>query len=203
GWTTSSVRQARVINPNATFAQPSKEGGAWTQVSRLGMPLVNELIIGLKDKDRWNSSEPKDDAQFADYVTNPTLPALLQVLFGAAGAMAPTAIPRNDLVRVFLQGWPGVNQFPDGFATAEMVRLNTAIAPTAPGQIDLGAALCFVDGTTDPGFRVVNLTNDTGTADLGKCDPAGFPNGRRPGDDSVDIELRVAMGYLLGSDADA
>ena len=52
----------------------AKEGGAWVQVSRLGMPLVNEVVIGLKDKDKFNSSKPKDDGQFADYVTNPTLP---------------------------------------------------------------------------------------------------------------------------------
>ena len=59
-------------------------GGAWVQVSRLGMPLVNEVVIGLKDKDKFNASEPKDDGQFADYVTNPTLPALLDVLFRGA-----------------------------------------------------------------------------------------------------------------------
>ena len=77
GWTTASVRQARVINPTPTYTLPAREGGPFVQVSRLGAPLVNEVIIGLKDKDRFNSSEPKDDAQWADYVTNPTLPEVL------------------------------------------------------------------------------------------------------------------------------
>ncbi|RKH55607.1 DUF4331 domain-containing protein, partial [Corallococcus llansteffanensis] len=72
GWTSASVRQARAINPSPTFAKPSRDGGAWQQVSRLGMPLVNEVVIGLPDKDKFNASEPKDDAQFATYVTNPT-----------------------------------------------------------------------------------------------------------------------------------
>ena len=62
GWTTASVRQARVINPTATYENPAREGGPWVQVSRLGMPLVNEVVIGLKDKDRFNSSEPSGDA---------------------------------------------------------------------------------------------------------------------------------------------
>ena len=81
-------------------------GGTWTQVSRLGMPLVNEVVIGLPDKDRFNSSSPKDDAQFADYVTNPTLPALVEVAFGTVrpGALAPSNAGRNDLVTTFLTG---------------------------------------------------------------------------------------------------
>jgi len=186
GWTTASVRQARVINPEATYARPSREGGAWAQVSRLGMPLVNELVIGIKDKDRFNSSQPKDDAQFADYVTNPTLPAVIELLFGPT-VKAPTKFPRTDLVAAFLTGVQGVNS---NGATAEYQRLNTAIPATAmASQNNLGAAACFVNGSlvlSNPG-----------------CDPAGFPNGRRPGDDVVDIELRVAMGYLLSNDTDA
>ncbi|MEO6138408.1 MAG: DUF4331 domain-containing protein [Luteimonas sp.] len=159
--------------------------GAWTtsslpdnnnvmkQVSRLGMPLVNELIIGLPDKDRFNASEPKDDGQFATYVTNPTLPALIQALFPSV--QAPTKFPRTDLVAAFLTGVAGLNQ-PANVTPSEMLRLNTAIAPkTAINQQTLGV-----------------LAGDT----------AGFPNGRRPGDDVVDIELRVAMGVLL-STADA
>src|SRR5262249_53677222 len=76
------------------------------QVSRLSAPLVNELVIGIKDKDRFNHSEPKDDAQFATYVTNPSLPALIQALFG----VPQPATPRADLVQVFLTGVPGLNQ---------------------------------------------------------------------------------------------
>jgi hypothetical protein len=181
GWTTASVHQARVINPHASYKRPALEGGAWTQVSRLSTPLVNEVIIGIKDKDRFNASEPKDDAQFADYVTNPTLPALIEVLFGAAGVVAPKTFPRADLVAAFLTGVEGVNK---NGSVAEMLRLNTALPATPKGsQTALGAALCFVGGA-------LKLDNPG-------CDPAGFPNGRRPGDDTVDIALRVVMGYLL------
>jgi hypothetical protein len=182
GWTTASVRQARVLNPAAPYASPSREGGPWAQVSRLGMPLVNEVVIGLPDKDRFNASEPKDDGQFATYVTHPTLPEVLEILFGGAGVQAPNEFPRADLVAAFLTGVPGVN----ATATAsEMVRLNTGIPATPSGsQNNLGAAACFDEG------GVLDLSN-------AGCDPAGFPNGRRPGDDVVDIELRVAMGYLL------
>ena len=104
-WTTASVRQARVINPTpmANGKGATVEGGAFTQVSRLGMPLVNEVVIGLKDKDAFNASEPKDDGQFATYVTNPTLPELLEILFGVT---APNNFPRTDLVTAFLQGVP-------------------------------------------------------------------------------------------------
>jgi hypothetical protein len=180
-WTTASVRQARVLNPTPTFAKPTVEGGAWTQISRLSNPLVNEVVIGLPDKDRFNASEPKDDAQFAAYVTNPSLPALLEVLFGAAGVKAPTKFPRADLVVAFLTGVDGVNK---NGSTAEMIRLNTKLPATPKGmQNSLGAAGCFVNGALMP-------------MAMG-CDVAGFPNGRRPGDDVVDIALRVLMGYLL------
>lgn len=190
GWTTASVRQARALNPQPTFARPSREGGAWTQVSRLGMPLVNEVIIGIKDKDRFNSSEPKDDAQFADYVTHPTLPALIETLFSGAGVRAPTVFPRTDLVAAFLTGVPGVNA---NGSTAEMQRLNVVdFAPTPKAnQNSLGAAGCFVNGQLQPPPGNTN------------CDPSGFPNGRRPGDDVVDVELRVAMGFLFPTDAEA
>ena len=164
-WTTASLRQARLLNPVPSYSSPAIEGGAWAQVSRLGMPLVNEVVIGLKDKDKFNASKPQDDGQFADYVTNPTLPALLEVLFGVK---APTKFPRSDLVAAFLTGIPGINQTA---ATADMLRLNTS-TPATPGasQNNLGV----IGG-----------------------DSAGFPNGRRPGDDVVDIALRVAMGVLL------
>ena len=168
-YTTASVRQARLINPTPTsdLNKASKEGGAWAQVSRLGMPLVNEVIIGLDDKDRFNASKPKDDAQFINYVTNPVLPALIESLFPAA--KAPTNFPRTDLVTVFLKGIAGVNQ-PANVVPSEMLRLNTAIAPTAlAAQNPLGVAA---------------------------GDNAGFPNGRRPGDDVVDLSLRVSMGAL-------
>ncbi len=147
--------------------------GVTTQLSRLGAPLVNEVVIGLGDKDKFNASQPKDDGQFATYVTNPTLPELLQILFPVV--QAPNLFPRTDLIAAFLTGLDGLNK-PANVVPSEMLRLNTSIAPkVAANQSNLGA-----------------LTGDT----------AGFPNGRRPGDDVVDIELRVAMGVLL-STADA
>ena len=146
------------------------EGTNITQVSRLSMPLVNELVIGLKDKDKFNASEPKDDTQFVDYITHPTLPAILELLFGSAGVKAPTLFPRNDLVEVFATGIPSLN---NNGSVGEMQRLNTSIPATPPAQQkNLGA-----------------LASDT----------SGFPNGRRPGDDVVDIALRVVMGALLDS----
>ncbi len=176
GWTTASVRQGQLIAspPKSGYQTTTLNGGAWAQVSRLGMPLVNELVIGLKDKDKFNSSKPKDDGQFATYVTNPTLPALIQTLYPSAPA--PTNFPRTDLVAAFLTGVAGVNQ-PAGVKASEMMRLNTSIAPTPKAsQNNLGV-----------------LAGDN----------AGFPNGRRPGDDVVDAELRVAMGVLCVATGDA
>jgi hypothetical protein len=169
-WTTASVRQDRIVNgaPATGLGNASREGGAWTQVSRVGMPLVNEVVIGLEDKDKFNASRPKDDvAKFADYVLTPTLPALVETLFPAA--KAPTNFPRTDLLTVFLKGLPTVNQ-PKNVVPAEMLRLNTSIPPiAAAAQNPLGVAA---------------------------GDNAGFPNGRRPADDVVDLSLRVAMGAL-------
>jgi hypothetical protein len=179
GWTTASVRQARVINPGPTFAKPTVEGGAWAQVSRLGFPLINEAVIGLPDKDKFNSSMPKDDlTNFADYVTNPTLPALLQILFGAAGYAAPK-------VAAAVTGVAGVNMPLNGGA-GEMQRLNVGFAPKAlKDQFALGAAGCFLG-------PIVPVTNPYGidTANAA-CDPNGFPNGRRPLDDVTDVILSV------------
>jgi hypothetical protein len=169
-WTTASVPASRVVSSTpASGLEATQQSGSFVQVSRLGMPLVNEIVIGLKDKNRFNASEPKDDGQFADYVTNPTLPTLLELLFGKAGVKAPTNFPRTDLVAAFLTGIPGVNQ-PANVVGSEMVRLNTSIAATPGAQQN----------------RLGVLGGDN----------AGFPNGRRPGDDVVDIELRVAMGVL-------
>ncbi len=166
-WTTASLRQGRLLRSQPSFERPAKEGGPWVQVSRLSAPLVNEVVIGLKDKDRFNASQPRNDAeQFADYVTHPTLPRLIELLFNAP---APTNFPRNDLVIAFLTGVPGINQ-PANVKAAEMLRLNTTTPVTAAGtQNNLGV--------------------------IGS-DAAGFPNGRRPGDDVVDIALRVMMGKL-------
>ncbi len=182
-WSSASLPRSRLVADKPTPLRSIILDRNLQQVSRLSAPLVNELVIGLKDKDTFNTSEPKDDGQFADYVTNPTLPALIELLYGADGVRAPTVFPRTDLVAAFLTGVPGVNQ-PKNVVGSEMMRLNTALPVTPKGsQNSLGAAACFVNGA-------LTLAN-TG------CDPAGFPNGRRPGDDVVDIALRVVMGYLL------
>jgi hypothetical protein len=176
GWTTASLRQARLLNPSPNSAHQASEkpGGAWVQVSRLGMPLVNEVVIGLKDKDKFNSSAPTADAQFAAYVTNPTLPALVEIAYGAPG-LAPTNFPRTDLVTTFLTGIAGVNQ-PANVVGSEMLRLNTAIAPVP--------------------FAQQNRLGVVGNVLAGGQDNAGYPNGRRPKDDVVDISLIAVMGGL-------
>jgi hypothetical protein len=172
GWTTASERHSLTGEDDQentdedTWFLQGVLSGEIKQVSRLGSPLVNELVIGIKDKNKFNASEPKDDAQFAKYVTNPTLPVLIDALFGVP---AP-ATPRNDLVQVFLTGVPTLNQ-PMNVRPSEMLRLNTSIAPVAPG-----------------------MQNPVGV--IGG-DLAGFPNGRRPGDDVVDVALRAVEGVLL------
>jgi hypothetical protein len=185
GWTTSYLHQGRLLNPSPTGPVssgvnygPSVTGGAWTQVSRLGSPLVNEVVIGLPDKDKWNASQPANDVtNFGSYVLYPTLPVLVNALF----SVSPPATPRNDLLAAFVTGIttpvngtsfnytaPAAQSVP-----AEELRLNTAIAPTP------------VANQSDLGF-------------LG-CDLAGFPNGRRPIDDVVDIELTVVEGAITAS----
>ena len=186
GWTTASLRQGRLLNskPASGNDKAEKAGGAWTQVSRLGNPLVNELVIGLPDKDKFNASSPKDDGQFLTYVSNPTLPALLGiVLAGDAKAVAPTNLPRTDLLTTFLTGITGVNK-PTTVTPSEMMRLNTAIAPVQfADQNRLGVA-----GEV---LRVGGTANLAAAKDL-----AGFPNGRRPKDDVTDIALVATVGGL-------
>ena len=176
GWTTASLRQGSLQSavPKTGYQAAAISGGAWTQVSRLGMPLVNEVVIGLGDKDKFNASKPKDDAQFANYVTNPTLPALLEIAL-ATPNIAPTNFPRTDLVTTFLTGIKGVNQ-PATVVPSEMLRLNTSIAATPyarQNRLGLIGGLLSGDG-----------------------DLAGYPNGRRPNDDVVDISLVAVMGGL-------
>jgi hypothetical protein len=189
GWTTASKRQGRLLNPNPTGPGessagrgPALEGGAWTQVSRLGSPLVNEVVIGITDKDKFNASQPKNDvANFGAYVLYPTLPVLINALF----SVPPPSSPRSDLLAAFVTGiTTGPNDTPANFkftaparltVPGEMLRLNTAIGTVVPGT----------GSYSDLGF-------------LG-CDLAGFPNGRRVTDDVVDIELTVAEGALVGA----
>ncbi len=177
-WTTSSLPQAEIQDPTPTYENPALYGGAFTQLSRLGNPLVNELVIGLPQKDLFNHAKPMGDAALADYVTNPTFPAILDALFRTAvnatlgtniANLAPNNFPRNDLVATFLTGIKGLNQ-QKVVTPSEIMRLNTAI-PATPRDRQ----------------NTLGVAGD---------DLAGYPNGRRPGDDTVDITLRVAMGRL-------
>jgi hypothetical protein len=149
------------------------------QKSRLGNPLVNELLIGLKDKDRWSRRNPGSDKNLLKYIMYPTFPAIIDILFRAAvnsalgtslSTIAPTNFPRNDIVAAFLTGVPGLNYLQSGSKLVDLLRLNTSIAATARGSQNT--------------FGVI------------AGDAAGYPNGRRPGDDVIDIVLRVAMGVL-------
>jgi hypothetical protein len=173
GWTTASLPSTRVLRQHPNFNQPALEYGPFLQVSRLGMPLVNELVIGLRDKNKFNASRPRHDGQFLTYVTNPTFPAILNVLFGVT---APCT-PRNDLVAAFLTGVDGLNK-PAHVVPSEMLRLNT---------------------NTDPAHGGIAVKPKGQQNYLGVVggDLAGFPNGRRPGDDVVDITIRAAMGVLV------
>ncbi len=186
GWTTASLRQGSLLNPKPKSGHQTTgiAGGAWVQVSRLGNPLVNEVVIGLPDKDKFNSSKPADDLQFAKYVTNPTLPRLLEIALGTGvDSIAPLNLPRTDLLNVFLTGIGGVNK-PANVVPSEMLRLNTAIAPVPFAQQNrLGVA-----------GEVLRVG---GAGNLGSAiDLAGFPNGRRPKDDVVDIALVAVAGGL-------
>jgi len=176
GWTSASVRQSQLVNPNppSGYDTSKRYGGAWVQVSRLAMPLVNEVVIGLPDKDKFNASVPSMDGQFATYVTNPTLPALLEIALAIPNT-APTNLPRLDLVTTFLTGITGVNK-PANVVASEMLRLNTTI-PAVP-------------------FAQQNRLGLVGNILAGGNDNAGYPNGRRPKDDVVDISLVAVMGGL-------
>lgn len=157
-----------VVGVWSTTQRKNADGG-WTQVSRLGNPLVNELVIPLKDKDRFNASAPWDDARFLKYVTDPELARLIEKVY----KIKAPAVPRKDLVQVFLTGVPGLNQ-PPNVRPAEALRLNTSVKPN-PRPKRLGV----LDGDT-----------------------AGYPNGRRLSDDVVDISLQVVEGELVGQKND-
>jgi hypothetical protein len=157
----SAERQAtRVLNSNGTVSTM----GDWVQVSRLGNPLINEVVIPLGQKDLWNASDPADDAQFVGRYTSPELAGLVNFLYPVLPDTPTTS--RGDLVAVLLTGVPGLNF--TGGTQADLLRLNTAIAPTKKPE-----ALGVLAG-----------------------DLQGFPNGRRLEDDVTDIEIRaVACGY--------
>ena len=157
------------------------DAGGWVQVSRLGEPLINEVIIPLGKKDEWNGEEPKDDKQYVRFYENPELQNLLPVLYPTAFpnlnallAQPAAARPRADLVAILLTGIPAgiIPNFQNftGKTQADMLRLNMAVPPT-PNPNALGI--------------------------LGG-DLAGFPNGRRVTDDIVNIELKAIAGATYG-----
>jgi len=171
-WSTASRQTTQVIRPLRRF----QSAGPFAQVSRLGNPLVNELIVPLGLKDTFNTLTPASDAVLAPAVLDPELPRLIQTALanfeGIQISIPPP--PRNDLVMIFatgipagsVPGLPGFTTFLSDGVPHEYQRLNVAIPPSAnPSRLGL----------------------------LGG-DPAGFPNGRRVTDDVVDIDLRAALG---------
>jgi len=166
-WATASRRTTTVINNDGTRTG----SGPFVCVSRLGMPLVNEVVLPLSQKDKWNASIPVNDAQFLNYVTAPELAGLINFLYPVTDDIPTTG--RNDLVQVFLTGVPTLNQRPQDTRTpSEQLRINLGIAP-------------------------VPFENENRLGVIGG-DAAGFPNGRRLKDDVIDIALRVVAGVLLG-----
>ena len=143
--------------------------GPWVQVSRLGNPLVNEVVIPLGQKDRFNETEPKDDlANFGRYVLRPELARVLNALF--PGLDVPTE-NRTDIVTALLTGIPGLTQIAPDAPPTDTLKLNLGVEPA------------------DEPNRYGVIKGDT----------AGFPNGRRLADDVTDVALRVVGGVLVGN----
>jgi hypothetical protein len=177
-WTSASRQRARVLDPETGHGLAS---GPFSQVSRLGNPLFNEVIIPLGKKDYWNGQQPVHDKQFASFVAHPELAGLLPVLYPGAfshlAALDKAGTARADLEAILLTGIPsglikGFTNF-TGPVQADMLRLNTSIAPT-PASARTFSILGLIGG-----------------------DPAGFPNGRRVTDDVVTIELRAIAGAVF------
>jgi len=171
-WTSASRRKSVIHNGDGTTTQT----GPYVQVSRLGNPLVNEAVIPMAFKDRWNADVPAGDSEYAKFVAHPELQSLLNVLYKGAfphlAALASSGKPRADLEAVLLTGIPSglVPGFQNntGATLADQLRLNMAIPPSQkpnPGGLAFG-------------------------------DAAGYPNGRRPADDVVTIVLRAVAGLL-------
>ncbi len=170
-WATSSRQEATI---SSTPGQAPVSAGPWRQISRLGNPLINEVFIPLSMKDYWNSQQPKNDKQFQGYYTNLMVASLMPVIYPVALKGVPNAPenPRTDIEIVLGLGIPsgvikGFQNYTGGIF-ADMLRLNMAVPPsTSPNRLGLIAG-----------------------------DAAGFPNGRRPLDDTVSIYLQVAAGVI-------
>ncbi len=196
-WSTTQRRSTRVLSTDGSGTE--QQSGDFVQVSRLGMPLVNEVIIPIREKDRFNRTTPVNDETFLPFVQDPEVPRLIELIYGIPAPdtdPSTAATEREDLVEIFLtgictaaQGCPGgvpaleadlnsqlINEDvdPATFQPSEMQRLNMAVPPSAePSRLGV----------------------------LGG-DFAGFPNGRRLTDDVVDIELQVLEGALLDNPND-
>ncbi|MBC6468822.1 DUF4331 domain-containing protein [Actinomadura alba] len=168
--------------------QRRNAAGVHTQVSRLGMPLVNEVVIPVKDKDRFNASVPWHDAQFGKYVTDPELPRLIQ---GVYKIPAPAA-PRKDLVSVFLTGVPKLNQ-PPGVRPAELMRLNTSIPPSRSPK-----RLGVLDGDNAGYPNGRRLTDDVVDISLQVVEGelVGKKNDLGDGVDANDVALSQSFPYV-------
>jgi hypothetical protein len=170
-WASSARQKSRVYDSNNGLW---KNSGPFTQVSRLGFPLFNEVLVPMARKDYWNSQSPSGDKQFAGGVAHPELAGLLPVLYpGVFPHLAAYTKPRADLEAIILTGIPAgiIPGFQNntGPVLADMIRLNLAIPPSKkPNNLGL------VGG-----------------------DAAGFPNGRRIADDVVTVELRAIAGALI------
>jgi hypothetical protein len=171
-WTTASRRKARVLT---AAGGPGHETGPYVQVSRLGNPLFNEVLVPLAQKDKWNASIPAHDSSYANGVAHPELSSLLNVLYpGAFPNLAAYTKPRADLEAILLTGIPAGVVSPTfstltGTVQADMLRLNLAIPPATTPNV-----LGVIGG-----------------------DVAGFPNGRRVMDDVVTIELQALAGATI------
>lgn len=168
-WTTASRQSTKVIT---TDPSGNATSGNWVQVSRLGAPLVNEVVVPLGAKDLWNGSDPTNDAQFANGVANPELGGLLKALYNVA--VPPqgnfgTTNQRDDLEAIFLTGIPGLTKSVVG-TPAEELRLNVAV-PVSANPNRMGV--------------------------LGG-DSQGYPNGRRLADDVTDISIEAVAGAAYG-----
>lgn len=169
--------------------------GQFVQVSRLGIPLVNEVLIPLAQKDRWNGLAPENDAaNFGQYLLVPSLPTYAQVLYGATGVraglgyVAPTRSatnPMNDML-LLVTGRVGIAGVPTaGLTPSDVLRLNVRTPPSAlPANVGRP-----------------NLPSGTSALGAAGNDTAGFPNGRRLFDDVVDIELRYVLNGLSNLNA--
>jgi hypothetical protein len=169
-YASASRRKARILGPDADI----DEAGPWVQVSRLGSPLFNEVMIPLGLKDLWNAKPPKDDKQFLSHVQHQEVPRRLTEYYpGVFPNLAAYSKPRADMVAIFLTGIPAgiIPHFQNftGTTLADLLRLNMAIPPAkAPNVLGI----------------------------LGG-DLAGFPNGRRVFDDVFTIELRALAGVTI------